>query len=150
MQVRNFVNPAYSNLTTPIVEASIIWQPTRLTTVTLAARRDIEDASDETIAGYTFTSARLSVDHEARRNVLLNAYVELLQADYPSSSINIPRQALPEAGTSQTIYSAGVRATWLLNRNIRAGASFDVSQHSGAATQSYLSTISMFTIGFRL
>ena len=150
LQVRNFTSRAYSNLTTPIVEASVIWQPTRLTTVTLAVRRDIEDASDETIAGYTFTSARLSVDHEARRNVTLGAFAEVLQADYQSSSINIPRLALPEAGTSQTIYSTGARVTWLLNRNIRAGASFGISQHSGANTQNYLSTTSAFTIGFRL
>ena len=50
IQTRVYVSSAYSNLTAPIVEASVIWTPTRLTTLTLLARRDIEDAADETIA----------------------------------------------------------------------------------------------------
>ena len=150
MQFREYQSSAYANLATPIGEASVIWTPTRLTTVTLSARRDIEDASDDTIAGYTYTAARLNVDHELRRNITLNGYAELLQANYPSSSMFTGAQGIPEAGTSQTIYNFGVGASWLLNRNIRAAASFGISDHTGSRASNYLSSISMLTLGIRL
>ena len=149
VQARYFTSSAYKSLTTPIVEASLIWTPTRLTTVTLLARRDIEDPADDSIAGYTFTAARLSVDHELRRNITLNAFGEILQADFPSASINTGTQTTNEAGTTQTIYNAGVGANWLLNRYLRVGGQFGVGYRSGGGNN-YTSTISLLTLGLRL
>lgn len=150
LQLRQYDSRAYATQSPFIVEASVIWTPTRLTTVTLSARRDIEDAADDSIAGYTFNSVRLSVDHALRRNVLLNAFGEVQKAEFPSSTLNLPAKQLIEAGTAQTIYNTGVGATWLLNSNVRAIASFELSQHSGGGVTSYLSNVTMLTLGFRL
>ncbi len=149
VQARYFTAAAYKNLTTPIVEASVIWTPTRLTTVTLLARRDIEDPTDDSIAGYTFTAARLSVDHELRRNVTLIGFGEILQADFPSASVAGNGLTTREAGTTQTIYNAGAGANWLLNRYLRVGGQFSVAYRSGGGN-SYTSTLSLLTLGLRL
>ena len=44
-----------------------------MTTVTATLTRSIEDAAQEGIVGYTYTRARLVLDHEYLRNVLLQA-----------------------------------------------------------------------------
>lgn len=151
VQVRNYDNSAYSNLISPIVEASVTWTPTRLTSVTLLARREIEDASDESIAGYTYTSARLGVEHELRRNIILSAYGGIVAAEFQSSNLNLATTQSAEAGTTQNILIGGAGVTWLLNRNIRAGASYGVSSRSGAgASSNYTSSIGLLSIGFRL
>ena len=171
IQTRNYRSSAYRSQTAPTVEASVAWTPTRLTTVTLLARRDIQDAADESIAGYTATSARLSIEHELRRNIILNGYGEIQQADFQSSNLNLPVGTTnlsggglgfgsnglnnsfgrAEAGTSQTLYSAGGGVTWLLNRNLRAGVTYGISDRQGSGDAgNYISHIGLLSLGFRL
>ena len=151
VQARIYVNSAYSRLIEPTVEASITWTPTRLTTLTLLGRRDIEDASDESIAGYTFTTARLTVDHELRRDVLLNGYVEAQLAEFQASKLNVVTPGLQEAGRTQVLYNFGASATWLINRNLRASATYGFSDRQDTQRGgSYLSNTGMLTLGFRL
>ena len=66
-----------------------------MTTVTATLTRSMEDAAQETVAGYTYTSARLVVDHEYLRNVLLQASVGVQRADFL------------QGGGHQTGFSAG-------------------------------------------
>ena len=72
-EYRKFQSRQYKALQAPVAEAALIWTPSGLTTLTGTLARRIQDASDETIAGYTETSAQLRVDHEYLRNVLLRA-----------------------------------------------------------------------------
>ena len=45
-EIRTFQSEAYKNIEAPIAEASAIWTPTGLTTVTGTVARQIEDSSD--------------------------------------------------------------------------------------------------------
>ena len=154
-QVREYVKTVYGSLNSPIVEASVTWTPTRLTTVTLQGRRDIEDAADDNIAGYTYSALRLGANHELRYNVIVGGHVELQRADYQSTKLNLPSSTtstalsgLNEAGTSQNIYNAGATVSWLLNRNMKLGVTYDITRRDGGS--SYLSNIGLVTLGFRL
>ena len=53
-----------------------------MTTLTAAPTRGIEDAAQEGIVGYTFTGARLVLDHEYRRDLLLQASAGMQRADF--------------------------------------------------------------------
>ena len=81
-EVRDFHAPQYSTHQAPIAEAAVIWSPSGLTTFTATLTRGIEDAAQESIAGYTYTGAKLAVDHEYRRNWLLHASAGVQQAVY--------------------------------------------------------------------
>ncbi|HEX3486868.1 MAG TPA: outer membrane beta-barrel protein, partial [Micropepsaceae bacterium] len=72
-EIRTFQSEAYKNIEAPVAEASAIWTPTGLTTVTGTIARQIEDSSDATTAGYTETYVQARVDHEYLPNVLLRA-----------------------------------------------------------------------------
>ena len=149
-QVRNYRSPLFSSISAPTLEASVIWTPTRLTTVTLTGRRDIEDAADESIGGYTYTAARLNVDHELRRNVRLNGYVDLERADFQSVNGLSQSASVLQPGSAQTIYSVGTGATWLLNRTTRLSGTYQFSDRQGVPSSTYNSHVAMITLGFQL
>ena len=154
VQSRQYSSSAYARQTGPTVELSVTWTPTRLTTLALTCSRDIQDAADENIAGYFATTARFDVNHELRRNVMLNAYAELQQDDYQSSSINVPNAALAEAGQNQSLYTVGGGVTWLLNRHLRAGMKVEISKRQDSvgnnALPSSLSDTTLINLEFVL
>lgn len=148
-QVRDYVNAAYNSLAEPIAEASVTWTPTLLTTVTASAIRDIQDAADDNVAGFTYTTGRLSIDHEYRRDVLVNIHGQVQRAELASSLVGIP-ELLQTAG-SQTIFNFGVGATWFLNRMLRVSATYDYNdRHAGGGPGNYSQNIALLSIGFQL
>jgi hypothetical protein len=92
---RDFAAPQYHAHGAPATQVVVTWSPSGLTTVTGTLSRTIEDAAQEGVAGYTNTAARLVVDHEYLRNVLLNGFASLQHA------------AFLQGGGTQTLYSLG-------------------------------------------
>jgi hypothetical protein len=109
----------FKNRSSPIAEASLIWLPTELTTVTGRFVYSIEDPTEQSTQGYNYASARVIVDHEYLRNVLLRGYLGLQHAGYVSVNYN------------QTIYQAGAGVTWLVNRNISVALTYDYANRQG-------------------
>lgn len=138
-EFRNYDSAAFQSHSSPIVEASVIWTPTGLTTVTGGVIYRIEDANEDTFVGYQYTQARLVVDHEYLRNVLLQGRVSVQNASYFQSS------------TRQTLYNVGASVTWLINRNMRLTASYDFSDsQQNTAPGSYTRNIMLLQLRFGL
>jgi hypothetical protein len=95
------------NTTAPIAEANHIFSPSGLTTFGFTLTRAVQDAAGEFAAAYTYTEARLSIDHELTRDILLHGQVGVQRADYD------------QGHGVETIETAQVAATWLVNRNAR-------------------------------
>jgi len=127
-EVRAFHASAYRTHQAPIAEAALIWSPSGMTTVTATLSRTIEDAAQEGNAGYMLTRARVVVDHEYLRNVLLQASASVQHADF--------LQGGGQAGG----FSVGGAATWLLNRRLRLSASYDFTDQRGSSTPGALTT----------
>ncbi len=126
-EVRTFQSSAYRTIQSPVVEGSVIWTPTGLTTITGTAQRRIEDSADEGTAGFTETSLRLRVDHEYLRNVRLQANTGVYLGEYG------------QGGGNQTLFTFGAGADYLLNRNVSLSASYDFAARNstnGSATTS--------------
>jgi hypothetical protein len=138
LESRQFTNAAYKSVTTPIVSATVIWSPTRLTSFTGVARRDIEDTVYSNQIGYKFTGLTLQVDHELLQNVLLQGSVNGQLANYLQSS----QQDLFLFAT------AGV--TWLLNRNMSVNGSYNFSTRSSNVTSHYDRNLLLVQLKFRL
>ncbi len=113
---------AFTTRNALIAEADIAWMPTGMTTLHARLGRSMEDASQEGVSGFTYTSARLTIDHEYFRDVLLTASVGVQRAVYLQ-------------GGQQSGYGIGVGATWLVNRSVRISATYDLtSLGSGGAS----------------
>lgn len=65
--------PLYRNFSDLTAEARVDYFASPLTTVTLTARRIAQDATLLDLGGYINSSVALRVDHELRRNILLDA-----------------------------------------------------------------------------
>ena len=141
---RDFVAPQYRAHGAPATEAEVTWSPSGLTTVTGTLSRTIEDAAQEGVAGYTNTAARLVVDHEYLRNVLLNGFGSLQHA------------AFLQGGGTQTLYSLGGGVTWLIDRHMRLSGTetfFDMRSNPGTSTPvagSYVRSLTLLTLGLGL
>ena len=114
---RTFAASQLAPVTTPVVEASVIWIPTGLTTVTTTVSRRIEDSVSGTVGSFTYSHARVVLDHELRRNVLLQARTDFQVAEY--------RQ-----GGTQTSIGIGGGVTWLLGPRLRATADYNFIHQS--------------------
>jgi hypothetical protein len=120
-ETRQFSAAVYKPRTAAVVEAGLTWTPTGLTTINAVLLRSIEDAAQEGVAGYTYTAARLGVEHEYRRDVILHGAAGLQHA------------AFLNGGGDQTLYAFRAGATWVLNRNLRVSAAYDLSVRCGVA-----------------
>lgn len=120
VQRRAFADPTLKPVTGPMAEASAIWSPSGLTTVTATLSRRIEDAAELAAVSYTFTALRVGVDHELYRNVLLSGYGVVQQAEYQ------------QGGGRDRLGGFGLGATWLVNRQVRLGLSWDWSMRRRA------------------
>jgi hypothetical protein len=103
---QSFKNPLFSDISGLGARAQVEWFPTQLTTVTLTGSRTIEDAGIVGASGYLSTNAGVQVDHELLRNVIVSGQASYGNDDYKGLDRNDKR------------YTAGVSATYLLNRSV--------------------------------
>ncbi|MEO9191700.1 MAG: outer membrane beta-barrel protein [Acetobacteraceae bacterium] len=116
---RAFASPVYHAHGAVVAEADAIFTPGGMTTVTATLARGMEDAAQEGVAGFVYTGAKLTIDYEWRRDVLLQA------------STGVQRADLLGGGGDQTAVRFGVGATWLVNRRVRVIATYDAADTRG-------------------
>ncbi|MFC3125983.1 outer membrane beta-barrel protein [Pseudoroseomonas globiformis] len=80
---RNYEDPSRKNLEGLAFEGQLVWLPSQLTTVTLAASRTIEESIRQSSVSYTRTAGGVTVDHELLRNVILTGEIRAEHRDYP-------------------------------------------------------------------
>ena len=136
MEMRTFQASQYATRTAPFVEAGAIWTPTALTTLTGTLSHAIENPQTGGTNGFTLTQARLVVDHELKRNILLQARGSIEYAQY-----------LQSGGGSQTGLSVGAGVTWLLNRNVRLSVDCNFIKQTGNSRSTTTFNPSVFTTG---
>ena len=119
---RNFAASTYSTHNAPVAEAEVIWSPSGMTTVTAQLTRSIEDATQEGVSGYTYTATKLTLDHEYRRNILLQVTGGVQRADYL------------QGGGEQTALLFGLGATWLVDQQMRVSATYSYDDQQGGGT----------------
>ena len=118
-EMRDFAAVQYSTHSAPIAEAGLIWTPNGLTTLAMTLSQSIEDAAQEGTAGYTYTTAKLRLDHEYLRNVLLHA------------SAGAQRAVFTQGGGAQNGVTLGAGVTWLMNRNLRLSTDYAFNAQQG-------------------
>ncbi len=127
-EVRTFRAAQYATRIAPVFEGSVIYTPTGLTTLTATLRRAIEDPEAEGTSGFTYTGLGLVVDHEYRRNVLLQASGGFRAVQYFQSL------------GSTTAFTFGAGATWLLDQHLSAFATYKFTHQDGSGQRSAYAT----------
>jgi hypothetical protein len=106
---RRYDDPTLSSLKGIAADLQADYLVTRLTTISLAARREAEDAIVANSPGYITTRVRARIDHELLRNLLLRA-----QVDYERNKfIDIDRR--------DTLFRLEAGASYIPFRNVVIG-----------------------------
>ncbi len=126
---RDFAAVQYATHSAPIAEAGLIWTPTGLTTITATLSQSIEDAAQEGTAGFTYTSAKLRLDHEYLRDLLLHAGAGVQRAVFTQGGGT-------QGGSTQNGITLAAGATWLIDRNLRLSADYAFTSQQGTPNPS--------------
>lgn len=121
-EARRFASPRYPSQTTLVAEAGVGWSPSGMTTINATVSRETQDAAQEGVSGLVYSSARLTIDHEYLRDLLFRASIGLQKADFFQGGHQI--------GTT-----AGLGATWVMNRNARLSFTYDQTDLHGSTGQ---------------
>ena len=103
------------DIETPIVEASLLWNLTDLTSLDFILDHQVRESIDLVFSGYTTNSATLSLDHELRRNLLLNLSLRYAREEFVG---------IDPATRDDDVYSIAAGATYKVNRNFYLGARY--------------------------
>lgn len=120
--------------TAPVAEANITYQPTGLTTIGASVTRAVQDAAGEFAAAYTYTEAKVAVDHELTRDVLLHAGYGIERAEYE------------QTGSTEVLNTAQAAVTWLVNRNARVTGSYTYLAKKAATGGTLTESVAMIRL----
>nr|WP_294548629.1 outer membrane beta-barrel protein [uncultured Rhodopila sp.] len=114
-EARRFASPVYPQQNTLIAEAGVTWAPSGMTTAGLTFSRETADAAQEGVSGLIYTAARLTIDYEILRNLLLKATFGAQRADFFQ-------------GGCQFGSTAGFGLVWAVNRSVRVSFTYDQTE----------------------
>lgn len=115
VQTRHYAAGGTAARTAPVVDAQVHWQPTGLTGASLRVTRAIEDSAQINHANAVLTRARLVLEHEYARDLVFQISGGVQLAEY-------------SAGGTGASYNAGARVLWVINDNLRASLSYDLTR----------------------
>ena len=126
----------------PDAGGRLIWNVTRLTTLTFNGLRAFQTTNPSlsgtgTGAGYLNSSLTANIDHESRRNLVLNANAAVENDSYQGIS------------RTDDVFTLGAGLRYLLNRNLYVGATYTYQQRTStgsAATLPYAQSIVMLRL----
>lgn len=113
---RSFRQAGASSVTSPTVEASVIWYVRRMDTVELDAARHLDDAESPFARNQTLTSVGLRLDHELRRDIVLSVNGSVKWSD---------SQPVGAGGSFRQVQTGfGASASWSVSRSVNLSLSY--------------------------
>jgi hypothetical protein len=112
-QRRSFASSSFATLSVPVIEASVAYTPTRLTTLTLVGIRHLSDASYNVADNETYSEGRFRIDHALRRNILLDARFDVTHGDGNATDF------------ARTQITFGCGARWLISPHVQVALDYN-------------------------
>ncbi len=119
------------DIDTPIVEANIHWNITDLTTANFGVDQSIRESINQFFSGYVSSTASLGLDHELRRDLVLNLAFHYTEDEY---------EGIDPAERNDESYYLVAGATYKMNRNFYFDAQYVYSQRESDFSLSTLSS----------
>ncbi len=119
--------------------ASLLWNPTQITSLDLGVVRSIEETSLAGLSGYVSTTYSAKIEHELLRNILLGTNVAFSNNDYEGT-------IAPQR--KDDVFTAGAEVRYLLNKNASAKLAYEyTTRDTNAASQDYFKNAVMVGLG---
>lgn len=105
---QKYINPL-PDISAIIFGIDLAWKPSELTTVEFDVKRDFGETTLFIYSGFVSTLASINVDHELRRNIILNANMSKIVNDF---------DGIGSATREDDLYTATVGIKWHQSRNL--------------------------------
>lgn len=115
---QNYDSPDFSSQSGFSYGGSLLWNPSGLTSVQLSLINDLNESTLAGASGYVSNGASLQIDHELQRNVLIGGRIGYTENDYRGLD------------RLEKMWTAGAKADYLLNRSLRLGVSYTLTDRS--------------------
>ena len=119
---QDYRDPRLAPIKGPTGRVKLTWNVTRLTTITGALTRTVEESDIANASGYFATRGELHADHELLRNLLLNA------------TAGYERDTFKGIGRTDDYYFAGVSARYLIDHNFWVSGGYNYTNRSSNQT----------------
>ena len=134
---RSYADKRLKDLRGPVVDATVVYAVTPLTTLTLLASTSFDETNLAGSPGVQSRSVSLQVSHALLRNVTLTGVFGYLNSDYIGSTIE------------ENTYSATLRASYALSRSLVLDATYNYQTLSSTFRASNF-TQNVLLVGLRL
>jgi len=118
---QDFADRRLPTVNTAVSEAKLIWNVTKLTTLTGQFGRDLSETTIPGASSYIISRAGLTADHELLRDVLINA------------GLGYERDSFEGIQRTDNYYVAGLAAKYLIDRHLWASAGYDFRERASNA-----------------
>jgi hypothetical protein len=133
---RKYEDPRLSNLTGPLVDASLIYTPTPLTKVTLRGTTSFDETSVANASGAVVRRVTLEISHALLRNVTLTALGTFQNTNYRGVTLD------------EKYFNGTLRAEYNLTRTVSVRASYTFEKLKSTSVGSDY-TANVFLLGLR-
>ena len=142
---QDYDDPRFANVDGWGIGANLNWTPTELTNVNILVKNGPQETTQGSTSGYFSTLYSVRVQHELRRNWLLNARFSYTDNDYEFTGDST------SSLTGTQVTRAGAGLIYLLNRNfyISGGYVYE-SQDANSSAFEYKTNRWFITIGVEL
>lgn len=139
---QEYDDPLFDDISDPTLGFGLRWMPSGLTTFSANLDRKPQETTSPTASGYLSTIFSLGVDHELKRNILLDGVLSYTSNDY--------QQNVPGGKEEEDTLRAGLGVKYLFNRRFYAGAGYDYEKRtSDIAIQEYSLHQARVSVGAR-
>ncbi len=137
---QRFDDASISDIDDVTFGASVLWNPTGITSVRLNIDRTIEETTQANSGAFINTSYGVAVEHELMRNVLLGANASYAEHTYEGGSLN----------RKDEWTRAGAEAKYLLNSYASLNLNYDYTDRDSSVTgQDYSSNVVTAGVGIK-
>lgn len=119
-ETRRFTNSDQPTVSTPAAELDVLWEPTRIDTVTGIVGRELNDPASPFASNQTITRFHLQLDHELRRNLFFRLSGEFARSVSPSNTEGV-------SNLTENQVNVASRLLWKVNRHMDATLSYGFS-----------------------
>ena len=118
-----------------IFGTGLLWNVSQLTSLRATVDRTVEETTEFGSAGYLSTRARLGVEHELRRNVLVSGFGSFVNNNYEQIT------------RDDDLLEGGINVKYLLSRNFDVGLDYRITdRNSNILNQDYTKNVVMLRL----
>lgn len=145
---RDYEDPRLVQLHGPALDASLIWTPTPLTTVTLRGSTTANETTVPNASGAIVRKVSGEISHALLRNLTISGLTSYQVTSYQGANISSAYKG-SSTGFNERLFSATVKAEYSLTRTVAVKASYGYERLKSTVPGSDY-TANVFLLGLRL